>query len=206
MMKLIKKTMIILACTLLVLSLSGCKNKTASEAVEKHLKEIQKSPFNVTMWLTFKEEARKEVESLIKEFEYTLGEETDVVSNITEKDVRVSIKGYDIGPYVKKFLDNERETVLVKLHETYSYEEMSKMTEEDPEKFQELWTEADIAYFKEVMNECREAGKTYEKNDAMFRAYYNTSEKEWRISINGMIQQYVDYITDNLYTVLTEIE
>ena len=53
------------------------------------------------------------------------------------------------------------------------------------------------------MEECKAAGKTYTCTDARFIAYYNTSEKEWLITINNHIAEYIDYVTDNLNSLMT---
>jgi hypothetical protein len=138
--------------------------------------------------------------------EYTIVGETDYESGnrIEEKAVSVEITGYDIGGYYKKYLDNRAHEGFSIMGETYSSVEMIKMRNEDPNGFTQTVIAADLEYFKTVMEECKEAGKTYECKDAQFIAFYSTAEKEWPISTNSNLASYVDYVTNGLNSVLLE--
>ena len=109
-MKNLKKVIILLLTVLMLVTVSGCKTRTATKAVDKYLKEVQKSPFNITMWFTLDSELRPVVEDLIAGFEYKiLGEEDyESDSKLTQKAVSVEITGYDIGGYYEKIFYNLR--------------------------------------------------------------------------------------------------
>ena len=202
-----EKTIIFTLMISMLLALTGCKNNSASKAVDEYLKHIQKNPFAITMWFTWPDpEYRYVIEDLISGMEYKIVEETDYSENnyLQEKAVIVEITGYDIGGYFEKYLDNNIDEVYEILKKTYSDYELTVMHAEDETEFQKILLDADIAYFKTVMEECKAVGKTYKCTDARFIAYYNTSEKEWLESINGHLTEDIDYVTNNLNSIIAE--
>ena len=202
----LKKTILFTLMISMLLTLTGCKNNSATKAVDEFMKDIQKSPFNITMWYKWDDsEYRYVIEDLVSGMEYKIVGETDYTENnrLQEKAVTVEITGYDIGGYYKKYLDNYINEVYKTLEKTYGVYELTVMHAENEEEFNKIFLEAAIEYFKTVMAECKAAGKTYTCTDAKFIAYYNTTEKEWLMSTNGHMAEYIDYVTNNLNSVLT---
>ena len=79
------------------------------------------------------------------------------------------------------------------------------MSASDHDNYIKIVQEATLEYFKKVMADCRDAGKTNVNKEAKNIVYYNNSEKEWLTDIMGSNQAYyADYITGNLNKVLTE--
>ena len=206
-MRKLKKTIVFTLLISLLLTLTACgKNTSATKAVDEYLKDIQKSPSGITMWINWADkEYRNVIEDLVGGIEYKIVGETDHVGNkpLEEKDVTVELTGYDIGGYYEKYLDDHFVKIYEILNETYTDYELAVMHAENEDEYEKLILETDIAYFKTVMEECKAAGKTYTCMDATFITYYSTIEKEWAVSINnGRLAQYIDYVTNGFNSLL----
>ena len=200
-MKRLKKIIVFIITASMILTLTGCKNNSATKAVDEYLKEVQKSPFGITMWYSWdSDEYRHVLEDMISEIEYKIIEESDYKgnNNLQEKAVVVEITGYDIGGFYEKYLDNRAAKIMETLNKTYSNYELAVMHAQNPEEYQKMVLEVDLEYYKTVMAECKAAGKTYTCKDAKFIAYYNKTEKEWMMSVNSHLAEHIDYITNNL--------
>ena len=201
------KTIVFTLIISMLLALTGCKNSSATKAVDEYLKHVQESPYSITVWYKWNDDGYRHVlEDLISGMEYEILGESDYENGkrLQEKAVSVKIKGYDIGGFYEKYLDNRTDEVYAILKEKYTDYELATMNKEKPDEYQTILLEADLRYFKAVMEECKEAGKIYTCKDAMFIAYYSESEKEWLISANKHTPEYIDYITNNFNSILSE--
>lgn len=202
----VRKTVCLLIVCVLLLCAFGCKNKTASDAIDDYLKYSRKNPYSLAMLIPMEYAYQKVMEDLIKEFEYSVVEEKDNPEsepNMELKSVVVKITGYDIGAYVKVYLETVMTEVMKRQQDgAATMEDLLLQYQEDPVGFEARNAEICLEYFKELMEQCRNDGKTYH-TDAEIVAYYNTAEKEWRYNTytqNGN----VDAITDNVITLVQE--
>lgn len=196
----------LLLAGLLLTVFSGCESRPmAAEAAEAFLKQLQEDPAKlVSLCFTDPEDPmRKPIEEMIREFEYTVtGEtgETTSPAGQTEKTVTVDFKGYDIGGYIGTYTKNHTTERLNWLAENgYSLTNLRTMSDE---KAAELNREADAAYFAELMEECRNAGKTRPAT-ADLAFFWSKEEKSW-IPTRQSICDVLDAASGYLYSIMRE--
>jgi hypothetical protein len=196
----------LLLAGLLLTVFSGCESRPmAAEAAEAFLKQLQEDPAKlVSLCFTDPEDPmRKPIEEMIGEFEYTVtGEtgETTSPAGQTEKTVTVDFKGYDIGGYIGTYTKNHTTERLNWLAENgYSLTNLRTMSDE---KAAELNREADAAYFTELMEECRNAGKT-RPTTADLAFFWSKEEKSW-IPTQQSVRDVLDAASGYLYSIMWE--
>ena len=196
----------LLLAGILLTVFSGCGSRPpAAEAAEAFLKQLQEEPAKLAS-LCFadpEDPMRKPVEEMIGEFEYTVTgekEETTSPSGQTEKTVTVDLKGYDIGGYIGTYTKNHTTERLNWLAENgYSLTNLRTMSDE---KAAELNREADAAYFAELMEECRNAGKT-RPTTADLAFFWSKEEKSW-IPTQQSVCDVLDAASGYLYSIMRE--
>ena len=197
----------VLLTVLLGVSLCSCsKSKSAREEIEEYLNSIQDDPSSFTKDLKMNSEYQTVLDELIKEYEYVITKEEDDEANgeTKSKTFYVDFKGYDIGTYFKKYLDTFTEGALAELLKEFSLDELQEMYQNDPYHYTELFTEADLAYYKEVMKQCKDAGKTYlAEGKYGIIVYWYDSTKKWSPSILSK-DRHLDFITNNLSSIWKE--
>ena len=196
----------LLLAGILLTVFSGCGSRPmAAEAAEAFLKQMQEDPAKLVS-LCFadpEDPARKPIEEMIGEFEYTVTgekEETKSPAGQTEKTVTVDLKGYDVGRYIETYIKNHTSERLnwytdnghdLRDFRTLSAEEAAKLNKE-----------ADDAYFAKLMEECRSAGKT-RTTAADVTFFWSKEEKNW-IPTRQSICDVLDAASGYLYSIMRE--
>ncbi len=196
----------LLLAGILLTVFSGCESRPmAAEAAEAFLKQLQEDPVKLVS-LCFadpEDPMRKPVEEMIGEFEYTVTgekEETTSPAGQKEKTVTVDLKGYDIGGYIGTYTKNHTTERLNWLAENgYSLTNLRTLSDE---KAAELNREADAAYFAELMEECRSAGKT-RPTTADLTFFWSKEEKSW-IPTQQSVCDVLDAASGYLYSIMRE--
>ena len=206
---LLRNVVLLLIITALTVSLAGCGKKPSSyEVADAYFKDLQKDASAFVRAVKLNQPYSDIIKEMIQEIEYELLEDeahelgAHGLFGVELVGIKVQVKGYDLGSYFQTYLDSVATEGIAILRQKYSLEELTSMYSNDPERYEELFMEASISYFKEVMDHCRAAGKTYSVTTAL-PMFYNKDTEEW--DIDPLHVDYMfDAISNRLLTIIKE--